>query len=232
MAVGIYKPGQGYWVRVLTACMMGMLTLAAAGWLWSEGAVIADKLPAAGHRIELSEAVEGVTEQSVVTLLADGELPTDAPVVIGTASLVSVEPGARVVAVNSTNITASGRFVNDATSVRIGAAPDGTGGIEGSVRSVSVVPMVQPLYVQGALAALVLLFGAILTYWYTAAKPQSVEFLIATDGEMKKVNWSTRKDVIGSTWVVVVAGVLIAAMLFVFDFVFQTFFRLIGVLET
>ena len=49
---------------------------------------------------------------------------------------------------------------------------------------------------------------------------------------MKKVNWSTRKEVIGSTWVVVVACFLIAAFLFSIDFVFAMFFRAIKVLET
>lgn len=34
MALGIYKPGQGYWVRVLSAVGLGALILATAAWAW------------------------------------------------------------------------------------------------------------------------------------------------------------------------------------------------------
>jgi len=56
-------------------------------------------------------------------------------------------------------------------------------------------------------------------------------FLSATEGEMKKVNWSTRKEVLGSTRVVIVIAFLIAVCLFVVDFGFGWFFRTIGLLE-
>ena len=35
-------------------------------------------------------------------------------------------------------------------------------------------------------------------------KPTSVDFLIATDSEMKKVNWTSRQELIGSTKIVVI----------------------------
>ena len=35
MALPIYKPGQGYWTRVLSAIGAGTLVLAGAAWLWS-----------------------------------------------------------------------------------------------------------------------------------------------------------------------------------------------------
>ncbi|RNC82861.1 MAG: preprotein translocase subunit SecE [Phycisphaera sp.] len=60
---------------------------------------------------------------------------------------------------------------------------------------------------------------------------RSVDFLIATDGEMKKVNWSTRKEVQGSTIVVVIASFLLAFAIFVVDYGFGAFFKLIGVLQ-
>jgi preprotein translocase SecE subunit len=58
-----------------------------------------------------------------------------------------------------------------------------------------------------------------------------VDFLIATDSEMKKVNWTTRKELIGSTKVVIFFVLLIAALLFTLDLVFGYFFQLIKVLE-
>ena len=68
-------------------------------------------------------------------------------------------------------------------------------------------------------------------YWYTN-KPSTVDFLIATDSEMKKVNWATRKELVGSTKIVIVFMFLIAMYLFVCDLVFGGFFHLIHVLKT
>jgi len=75
------------------------------------------------------------------------------------------------------------------------------------------------------------LAGAGLLYYFVAANKSSAEFLIATDGEMRKVNWSSRKDVLGSTWVVIGASVLLAICLLVVDVAFATFFRSINVLD-
>ena len=74
--------------------------------------------------------------------------------------------------------------------------------------------------------------GAAVTYWLVGVRERSAEFLIATDGEMKKVNWSTRKDVVASTWVVILWSVLLAGGLFLVDTLFSVFFKLIGVLQT
>ncbi|GAB4551187.1 MAG: hypothetical protein Tsb0013_13150 [Phycisphaerales bacterium] len=84
---------------------------------------------------------------------------------------------------------------------------------------------------QGAGAGIVLLLGGVLLYWLLYVKPRTSEFLIATEGEMRKVNWSTRKEVIGSTWVVIAISAIIAAILLVTDIVFSWFFTLVGVLE-
>ena len=48
---------------------------------------------------------------------------------------------------------------------------------------------------------------------------------------MRKVNWSSRREVIGSTWVVIAAAFLISAALFVIDQAFAGFFRAIEVLN-
>ncbi|MBL8964243.1 MAG: preprotein translocase subunit SecE [Phycisphaerae bacterium] len=55
--------------------------------------------------------------------------------------------------------------------------------------------------------------------------------MIATDGEMKKVNWSTRREVLGSTWVVIGACFLIATFLFIVDIAFSSFFEFVGLLK-
>jgi len=56
--------------------------------------------------------------------------------------------------------------------------------------------------------------------------------MIATEGEMKKVSWSTRHEVVGSTKVVIMFTLLLAVALFVVDLVFQRAFSWIGVLKT
>lgn len=75
----------------------------------------------------------------------------------------------------------------------------------------------------------VILGGAL--WWFTFSYRASSDFLIATEGEMKKVNWSTKREVIGSTKVVIMFTILIASYLFAVDVVFQNIFRWIGVLK-
>jgi preprotein translocase subunit SecE len=63
-------------------------------------------------------------------------------------------------------------------------------------------------------------------------RPSNVDFLIATDSEMKKVNWTSKKELIGSTRVVILFMFVVAVLLFVYDLFFHTIFYLIGVLKT
>ncbi len=66
------------------------------------------------------------------------------------------------------------------------------------------------------------------TFWLMN-KPTVADFLIAAEGELKKVNWSSRKEVAVSTFVVIVVVILMAALLGATDFVFQLVFqKLIG----
>ncbi len=89
----------------------------------------------------------------------------------------------------------------------------------------------QPLYVAMIVGIpIVLILGGII-YYLVAIKPKTVDFLIATEGEMKKVNWSSRKEVFGSTQVVIGFCVLITLFVYFFDFIFASFFSLIRVLE-
>jgi preprotein translocase SecE subunit len=48
-------------------------------------------------------------------------------------------------------------------------------------------------------------------------KPQNADFLIATDREMKKVNWTSRKELTGSTRIVIIFMFSIAFFLFTVD---------------
>jgi len=70
-----------------------------------------------------------------------------------------------------------------------------------------------------------------LIYWLVGVSRKANDFFIATEGEMKKVSWSTRKEVVRSTKVVIVTVILMAVFLFVADIVFMAFFNAIGVLK-
>lgn len=133
MSFGIYKTGQGYWTRTMTAIAAGVLVLAGAMWMW----------------------------QQLSAVQADFEL----------------------------------------------------------------------VYLQAAVAGVIALLGAIAIYWIIGVKPRTVDFFVATEGEMQKVNWSSRREVLGSTWVVIGVSIIIAAVLFVTDLAFSNFFQLIKILE-
>jgi preprotein translocase SecE subunit len=90
----------------------------------------------------------------------------------------------------------------------------------------------QPVYIQGAAAVIVIAVFGVIGYWLIGRKPAVVDFMIATEGEMKKVNWSTWREIRGSTAVVIGLTIFIALLCSAYDFLFATFFRLIGVLET
>ena len=86
-------------------------------------------------------------------------------------------------------------------------------------------------HVATVVALVFLAIYAILAFWVTN-KQVTVDFLVATDCEMKKVNWTTRAELIGSTKIVIVFMFLIAMYLFTCDLLFGGFFKLIGVLKT
>jgi preprotein translocase SecE subunit len=133
MALKLYKPGQGYWARLMTGVFAGVLVLTGVMWLW--------------------EQLSTIDSQYV-------------------------------------------------------------------------------LYIQAGSAVLVIALFGLLVYRWVGTKPQTCDFLIATEGEMRKVNWPTRREVVGSTWVVVCTTMIFLAILFFSDYLFAVIFRSIGVLET
>lgn len=85
------------------------------------------------------------------------------------------------------------------------------------------------IYWQSGMAvSIIVVFGSIL--WYVLNKPNIVDFMIATEAEMKKVNWPSRKEIYGSTVVVIGGTLFIAAILTVIDVIFGFGFTQIGIL--
>lgn len=85
-------------------------------------------------------------------------------------------------------------------------------------------------YWQGGFAVGIVAFFAVFTWWLLN-KPRVADFMIATETEMRKVNWPGKKEILGSTWVVIAGTLMIVAVLFVVDLGFATFFQKIGILD-
>ncbi len=90
-------------------------------------------------------------------------------------------------------------------------------------------PYFMPVSYGLSLAFLAIMSG--LAYWIVGLNRGANDFFILTEGEMKKVSWSTWPDVIRSTQVVIVSVLVLAIFLFGVDLVFMRFFSLIGVLR-
>ncbi len=88
----------------------------------------------------------------------------------------------------------------------------------------------QMLVTRGIPAAVAVILGYV-AWWVSYSGRKSSDFMIATEGEMKKVSWSTRREIIGSTKVVIMFTVLMASCLFVVDLGLTSLFRWLGVLK-
>ena len=84
------------------------------------------------------------------------------------------------------------------------------------------------VYLQYGIPAALLIALAILLFWIIN-RPKSADFMIATEGEMKKVSWSSRKEIIGSTKVVIVTTFILAGLLFGVDMLFLLVFNWLGI---
>jgi preprotein translocase subunit SecE len=72
-------------------------------------------------------------------------------------------------------------------------------------------------------AGLFVILG-LLVFWLVN-KPSVADFMIAAEGEMKKVSWSSRQEIAVSTSIVIVVVIIMAALLGTTDFGFQLFFQ-------
>ncbi len=91
---------------------------------------------------------------------------------------------------------------------------------------------IQPVYIQAGTTVVFIAVFALVAYYLTCRHRKMVDFLIATEGEMKKVNWSTRREIAGSTWVVIGLTTVIAVIIGLLDLFYSIVFRALNVLET
>lgn len=220
--MGLYKYGQGYWVRVMTAVLAGLLILSGAAWAMREAGAI--EIPVATYSLTLKGVTGDVAPNSTVTVVAEGTNGEEIEVGTGTVLSVTKTPeGAGTMELSKLNFMAG---QENAPHKALKSA-----NFAATVASEIPNRIFEPTYLTTGIAALIFLIGAIVIFHFVGRKPGTVDFLIATDGEMRKVNWSTKKEIYGSTMVVVTATFLIAGFLFAVDAGFSSFFRLIGVLH-
>jgi preprotein translocase subunit SecE len=91
-------------------------------------------------------------------------------------------------------------------------------------RVLSAYESTRVAYVRYGIPTVVVAGLAVLMFWLVN-RPTNADFLIATEGEMKKVSWSTKKEIIGSTKVVIITTCILSFILFAVDLMFTLLFR-------
>jgi preprotein translocase SecE subunit len=79
------------------------------------------------------------------------------------------------------------------------------------------------LWVETMVPAGLFVILALLSFWLVN-KQSFADFLIAAEGEMKKVSWSSRQEIAVSTFIVILVVVIMAVLLGTTDLGFRTFF--------
>jgi preprotein translocase SecE subunit len=78
---------------------------------------------------------------------------------------------------------------------------------------------------------LAIFVGVAAAVFWSINAHRSADFMIATEGEMKKVSWTNRREIIGGTKVVIATTLIMALLLLAVDLGFGFFFKWIGVLQ-
>ncbi len=74
VSYGIYKYGQGYWVRVGTAFLLGLLITAFAGWIWKQLELV--PVPKPTWQLTVTDADAALAPGAKAELVADLARPT------------------------------------------------------------------------------------------------------------------------------------------------------------
>ena len=90
----------------------------------------------------------------------------------------------------------------------------------------------EPTYVRVGIMLLASLTCGIVAWYLLGRNRSTVEFLVATEGEMRKVNWSSRREIETATRIVIILTIFTAGYCWGFDMVFATIFRWMTVLRT
>jgi preprotein translocase SecE subunit len=92
--------------------------------------------------------------------------------------------------------------------------------------NIFVIPFFDAALKYGMLiSALLFILFCFLAYILILNKPKSCDYLIETEGELRKVSWPTREQYIGSSIAVIVSVVIMGIFLLGADFVFEKLIR-------
>ncbi len=80
-----------------------------------------------------------------------------------------------------------------------------------------------------AIIPLILMLACLYVLLRVVNSKRPADFMIATEGEMKKVSWSSKKEIIGSTKVVIVTLLIMGLVLFFVDLFFRELMKFLGV---
>jgi preprotein translocase SecE subunit len=210
-------------VRMLTAILAGTLILAGGAWAWSRLAAVT--IPIASYSLSITQVTGTVAGGSTVDLFKGQE-----KIGTGTVETFSLLDDKKT---GVTRITTpqldKGKIAADIDRVRVGDAAAPTFAATVAAREPKYIfPRV---YLQAGVSGVLVLVGCFFLYRLVGASPKSVDFLVATDSEMKKVNWSTRQVIQDSTMVVIGATFLIGGYIFISDFGLSKIMEIIGVLQ-
>ena len=95
------------------------------------------------------------------------------------------------------------------------------------LKTSSIKVVSDPVFRYGVPALVTAMIGLVVLWIINRAK--AADFLIATEGEMKKVSWSSRREVIGSTKVVLVTTFILAGVLWAMDVGLWIAFNKLGI---
>lgn len=180
MSLGIYKQGQGYWVRVLTAAALGIAFISAAAWGWGQAGIV--RLPARQWTLSLSN-VEGDIQpgESVVLLFYDVESDNPEQLAeLGSAVVDEFDAGKSASGIlklssfqDSSDPEIAARVslqerASDAERLYIGTETDQS--VTAIVKGGTPTPIFPVLYLQVGVAGGIMLIGAIATYIFVGVK--------------------------------------------------------------
>jgi preprotein translocase subunit SecE len=80
------------------------------------------------------------------------------------------------------------------------------------------------LWIQTMVPTGLFLTAAVIAFWLVN-KPSVADFMIAAEGELKKVNWSSRHEIAVSTFIVILVSIVLSVLLGATDFSFQLLFN-------
>jgi len=212
---------------VMTLAMIAIIALTSAAWAYTSLDAITPSIPAKAWDLVLRGYTGTITPGQTVTLLTAEKTADGVPVQIGTASVIERAPavgGEALVRISNPPLVSPHSVLDvENQSIRLGDAP-------ATVASVRAVPAFDILYAQIGVASVIVALGVWCAFWFVGHGRTPVEFLIATDAEMRKVNWSTRREIMGSTYVVIGATLIVAFSLFFIDYGFSSLFKAINLL--